>query len=116
MNSYEEMKNKHQEEINAFPFGWAFNQKQFEEMMAKFGLKADDYDKIYSIGNNGFIRKTDSDAMDEMFARHKAEQEKAIADDTTGDGFICDMFSFELQKCDTEEINQLDAVLDAVLV
>jgi hypothetical protein len=100
MNSYEKIRTKQQEEINAFPFGWAFSQKQFEDMMVnKFGLKDDDYDKIYSIGHGGFIRKTDADAMDEMLARHKAEREEGIAGDPTGDGFIFEMFSYEVQHC-----------------
>ncbi len=33
-----------------------------------------------------------------MTARHKAEMAAAIAEDQTGDGFICDMFSYELNN------------------
>lgn len=33
MNPYLKLKNKHQKEINDFPFGFAFSQKQFDDMM-----------------------------------------------------------------------------------
>ena len=48
--TYEELKNKHEQEMNAFPLGACFSQKQFEEMMQKWGLTIDDTDKILSIG------------------------------------------------------------------
>lgn len=31
MSKYTELKVKHQAEVNAFPFGFAFNQKYFDE-------------------------------------------------------------------------------------
>lgn len=96
MNKYEELSNKHQEEVNSFPFMWAFSKKQFAEGMETLGLKETDTDKIYSIGGGGYIRKTDSDKLKEMLDRHAAEMEQAIAEDTTGDGFIFDMFNYEL--------------------
>ena len=96
MNKYTELKNKHQKEVNEFPFIFAFNQEQFNKGMEKLGLKPTDTDKIYSIGHGGYIRRTDSEAMHKMFARHAEEMKKAIAEDTTGDGFIFDMFNYEL--------------------
>jgi len=38
MNSYLELKEKHQKEVNEFPMFFAFNDKQFKEGMKKFGL------------------------------------------------------------------------------
>ena len=37
---YAELKKKHQDEVNAFSLGFAFGDKQFEEMMNKWGLDA----------------------------------------------------------------------------
>lgn len=71
--TYQELKAKQQKEVNEFPFGFAFNREQFKEMMAKWGLTENDTDKIYSIGAGGYIRKSDSDALDKMFERHKQE-------------------------------------------
>lgn len=96
MNAYEQLKNKHQKEMDAFPLGAAFSDKQFEEMMQKWGLTVNDTDKILSIGFGCFIRKSDKDAFFEMLDRFKKEKEDAIAADKTGYGYIYDMFLYEL--------------------
>lgn len=114
--TYIEMKKRHQKEVNDFPFGFAFSQKQFDEMMVeKFGLKPNDLDKIYSIGGGGYIRKSDSDAMHKMFERQEKELNDAIEEDKDGTGFICDMFDYELSNYEfmytgsvVETLNALD--------
>lgn len=95
-NAYLIMKEKHQKEVNAFPLGACFNNQQFADMMEKWGLTVNDTDKIVSLGAGCYIRKTDVHAFNEMFERHVKERETAIENDTTGDGFIYDMFIYEL--------------------
>lgn len=110
MNPYVELKNKHQKEINDFPFGFAFSQKQFDDMMInKFGLTPEDTDKIYSIGGGGFVRKCDSDAMHEMFERHAQERETAMAENK--DDYLYHMFDYELAN---HEYNYTGEVSDAL--
>ena len=51
MNKYAELMNKQEKEFNDFAnkhMFFAFNQKQFDEGMAKLGLKPTDTDKVYS--------------------------------------------------------------------
>ena len=97
MDAYKAMKGRHQKEVNGFPMFFAFNNKQFEEGMAKFGLKADDTEKIYKLGNTGgFYLRTDAPRLFEMFDRQEREQQEAIANDITGDGYIYQMFLHEL--------------------
>ena len=110
MNKYTELKSKHQKEVDAFPFGFAFNQKQFDEMMTKWGLTPDDTDKIYSIGGGGYIRKSDSDAMHEMFDRHEAERKAAMQDDE----YLYQMFNYELANHEYSYTGELDDTLDAL--
>ena len=61
--TYQELRTKHQNEVNAFSFGFAFGDKQFKEMMSKWGLDADndeDLKKIAYLGIGGaYIRKSD---------------------------------------------------------
>ena len=95
-NLYLELKNKHQKEMNAFPIGSCFNQKQFEEMMQKWGLTINDKDKICSIGYGCYLRKSDLQAFKDMSARFEKEIADAIAADKTGDGYIYQMFLYEL--------------------
>ena len=95
-NQYQELKDKHQKEFNEFPIGFAFSNEQFKEQMEKLGLTVDDEDKIVGIGAGGFIKKDDVDKFNEMNKRHRAEEEDAIKNDATGEGYIKDMFDYEL--------------------
>lgn len=96
MNAYLEMQVRHQEELNAFPMFAAFNKEQFEESMKKLGLKPTNMKAIQNVGYSMFIRKKDEPAFREMCARQYKERADAIAADTTGEGFIRDMFVAEM--------------------
>lgn len=96
-NTYSILKQAHQKEVNEFPMAFAFSDKQFEEGMKKLGLKPTDTDKVYSFGNTGgFYKRTDAPKLKEMFDRHEREMKEAIEADETGNGFIYDMFVYEL--------------------
>lgn len=111
MSKYTELKAKHQAEVDAFPFGFAFNQKQFEEMMSKWGLTPDDTDKIYSIGGGGYVRKSDAEAMHKMFKRHELERKMARKH---GDEYLFQMFNYELANHEYCITHDLTDTLDAL--
>lgn len=114
MNSYLELKNKQQEEFDAFPMFFAFNTDQFAEGMKSLGLEIDDTDKVYK-GPSGMIyKKTDSPLLKEMTERHTKETEDAIKADTKGDGYILDMFSYELSNHEYCYTRDPTGTLDAV--
>jgi hypothetical protein len=113
-NEYLNLKRKHQEEVNNFPIIFAFSNQQFEEGMIKLGLTASDTDKVYSIGGGGFIRKTDSEAFSELFNRHEQEMKEAIDRDATGEGFIFDMFNYELANHEYSYTGDIEPTLDAL--
>jgi hypothetical protein len=113
-NQYLILKKQHQEEVNNFPMVFAFSEQQFEEAMEKLGLSVDDTDKIYSIGAGGYIRKTDSEALDEMFERHDREMKEAIDNDETGEGYIFDMFNYELSNHEYGYTLEVEPTLDAL--
>lgn len=114
-NLYKELHDRHQAEINAFPFGFAFSQEQFDKMMVdRFNLEPTDTDKIYSIGGGGYIRKEDHQAMCEMIERHAKEKKDAIAADLTGEGYIYDMFVYELANHEYMITMTSDDTLDAL--
>lgn len=115
MNKYSELRERQQKEINDFPMFFAFNNKQFEEGMLKLGLKPSDTGKIYKLGNTGgFYRKSDSQAFRDMLERHYQEKADAIAADTTGDGFIFDMFNYELANHEYGYTHDPEDTLDAL--
>lgn len=114
MNTYLELKQQHQKEVNEFPMQFAFSDEQFKEGMKKLGLESTDTDKIYSLGMGGFYRKSDAQTLREMFNKHDKEMKEAIENDETGEGFIFDMFNYELgnhEYCYTGSVSQtLDAL------
>lgn len=75
---------------------FAFSDKQLAEGMASLGLAPTDTGKIYKAPGGGFYRKEDSPRLKEMMDRFDRELQSAIAGDGTGDGFIYEMFLYEL--------------------
>jgi len=73
METLKELKNRQSKEINAFNIGAAFSNKQFEEMMSKFGLSVDDTSKILSLGAGMYILKAERTQFNDLMARHKKE-------------------------------------------
>jgi len=115
MNAYLVLKDKHQKEVNEFPFFFAFSEEQFNKGMEKFGLKPDETDKICSLGiASGFLLKTDAERCEQMFARHEKEMKDAIAADSTGEGFIFEMFNCELANHEYVVGRDVDSTLDAL--
>lgn len=120
MNKYIELKNKIQKEVDEFPMGFAFSNEQFEKMKEELGVKEDS--ELLSIGAGGFIRKTDKEAFNELFNNKAKRIDEAIAEDKTGEGFIKDMFLYELanhEYCITYDLEDtlyaLDLTYDEVM-
>jgi hypothetical protein len=122
MNSYLQLKQKQQKEVEAFPMVFAFSNKQFEEGMKKLGLKPEDTDKVYSLkGTGGFYRRSDAKILHDMLNRHIKEMDEAISADLTGDGFIYEMFNYELSNHEyvvtgdiTDTVRCLDLTIEEI--
>lgn len=115
MNRYLELKQKHQDEVNKFPMAFAFNKRQFEEGMKKLGLEPTDTDKVYRLGGTGgFYKKTDAEALHGMFKRHSTEMQQAIDSDETGEGFIFEMFDYELGNHEYTYTNTIEDAINAL--
>ena len=109
MGKYTEFKNKQQATYDAFPQFYAFNQKQFAEGMAKFGLTPDDKDKIVSTGYGGFILKADAEKFTDMVAKLADEHQEAMKDEQ----FAYEMFRYELANHEYCITYDLTDTLDA---
>lgn len=115
MNEYQKLRERQQQEFNALPLGFAFNDRQFAETMQGWGLDPEkDLDKIYSIGYGGFVQKKDADLLHTTTARHEAELSAAIAADPTGEGFIYQMFRYELDNHEYSYTMDLSDTLEAL--
>lgn len=115
MNRYEELRQRQREAVNALPLGFAFSQKQFAEMMRGWGLDPKkDVDKICFIGDGGYVQKKDAGLLHETQKRHDNELEEAIAADTTGEGFIYEMFLCELSDHEYAYTGDITDTLDVL--
>lgn len=78
MESYQQLKTRHQKDLDAFPIGAAFSNSQLKEMMRKFGLPNDKsgYAKLVSLGAGVFIMRKDVPAWNKMSERHEKEMKQ----------------------------------------
>jgi hypothetical protein len=115
-NEYSALRAKHQKEVDDFPFFFAFSNEQFAEGMREFGLNPEtDTDEILAIqGTGGYMLKTDEAKFDEMFERHESERREAIAGDKDGDGYILQMFEYELANHECGYTGDIKPALDAL--
>ena len=115
MNRYAELRKRQQEEFDALPLGFAFSRKQFDEMMQEWGLDPEkDLDKLLRIPGGGYIQKKDADLLRQTTERHSAEMAAAIAEDKTGEGFIYEMFLYELDNHEYGYTRDTEDTLDAL--
>lgn len=115
MNVYQEMRLRHQQEVNQFPMKFAFTQEGFERGMRELDLDpATDAGKVIAIAGCGFIREADKEAFIDLFRRHSKEMEDAIRGDTTGEGFAYWMFRSELANHEYAYTRDVSSTLDAI--
>ena len=121
MNRYADLKQRQQQEFSAFPMQFAFSNQQFAEAMAALGLEPTDTDKVYKTPCGGIYRREDGPRLKEMMDRFDRELQEAIAGDQTGDGFIYEMFLYELRNHEygytgdlSETLETLDYTLEAI--
>lgn len=115
MNAYEELRDRHSREVNAFPMFFAYDDDRFKVGMRKFGLTPEDTDKICRIGGTGgFCLRSDASCLNEMLDRHEKERQEAIDGDPTGNGYIYDMFCFELSNHEYTYTYDPEDTLDAL--
>ena len=114
MNRYADLKQRQQQEFDAFPMQFAFSNRQFAEAMAALGLKTTDTNKVYRAPGGGVYRRKDGPQLKAMMDRFDRELQEAIAGDKTGDGFIYEMFLYELANheygCTMDTEDTLDAL------
>ena len=115
------MKEIHRKEFNSFPIFFAFSNEQFDDGMKKLNLNPNEIEKIVSIGYGGYIRKSDVKEFSDMMKKQEDQFRDAIKNDLTGEGFIKDMFKYELtnhEYCITYELedtlNALNLSIDDI--
>lgn len=113
-NLYLELSEKRRQGINNFPMFFAFTKAQFAEGMKRLGLEAEDKDKVVRGWAGAIYRKSDSQRLKDMLLGFDKEHQEAIANDKTGEGFIYDMFRYELANHEYTYTMEVDQTLDAL--
>ena len=112
--SYKELRESQQKRFDAFPQFYAYNCNQFKRGMEKLGLKEDDTDKIVSNFGGGYILKADVNKYHIMICDFDKELWDSIKADIDGNGFINDMFTYELANHEYDITLEVDETLDAL--
>lgn len=111
-NRYQELSEKHQKEFNKLPLGFAYSDKQFKEVMSKWGLDPKkDLDKLVRIPGGGFIQKKDLQLLKDVTRKNNQEMQAAIDNDPDGTNFIYEMFYYELCNHEFDYTRELDDTL-----
>lgn len=89
--SYQAMKRRHEKRVNAFPIKFAFNKRQFDDACESLEV-TDPKKELLSIGQGGFIRKSDKQSYFEMFEAIDAELDAALENEA----FLIDALLYEM--------------------
>ena len=114
-NRYQEMRERHQAEVNDFPLMFAFDARQFAEGLRRLGLRSSDKDKVSALPDTcGCCGNGGDPASIRMLARHHRELQEAIGADPTGRGFIYEMFRTELSNHEYAYTQDVSETLDCL--
>lgn len=116
METYKAMKDRHQAEVNKLPLAFAFTHDRFIEKLTEWNITEEEAKNgaIIGIGNAGFIRSSDKELVFETLERIHDEEQAAIAADTTGDGYIYQMFLYELNNHEFSYTGDVEETLAAL--
>lgn len=112
--TYRQLRERHQKEINQFPIVFAFSKQQLSDGVKKaFDLDLNtSASELRSIGCGGFILKKDADALHEMLSRHGKELKEGQQDYN----FCYEMFVYEMNDHEFSYTGDLEEVLNACSV
>ena len=111
MESYRQMQERHQKEMNSFPIAFAYSDQQFDDGMRRLGLDPSETDKVVSVFYGAFIRKEDRPALMEMFERHTREERDAFV--RNEDDWAYHAFRYELANHEFSYTNDYEPALEA---
>lgn len=111
METYRQMQERHQKEMNDFPIAFAYSDQQFDDGMRKLGLNPSETDKVVSVFYGAFIRREDHDALMEMFERHSKEERDAFIKNE--DDWAYHAFRYELANHEYSYTGDYEPALEA---
>ena len=93
--AYVDLKDKHAEELNAFPIAYAFNGEQLKQALKKLGVEST-HECVSVFGHGDIVKKEDAPRLLAMFKRHNQEVHEALEDKDFAEGaFLYEMNNHE---------------------
>jgi len=134
-NAYQKMIERHQDELDAFPTIYAYNETHVMEimekrrltprpvyseahvgkMMKRWGLKFRRSAALRFFSGNHYYLRSDVPSLHGMLQRHITERKNAMDGDRTGEGFIADMLAYELARHPHSRTDDLLTALTAFM-
>lgn len=118
MNKYKALRKKQQKEFDeADLLGYAFGKEQFRALMERWGINPDNEEELKKVSHvyaGAYILDENIPAYKELLTRQHQEFDAAIAEDETGDGFIYEMFLYELDNHEFGYTMDTEDALDAL--
>lgn len=115
--TYLEMVNRHQKEVNDFPIAFAFNEEQLYKALAKLGAKIEECTSIF--GNGDIIRKSDVKRFMDLLKSQHDDIQKAMKDEEFAEeAFLYEMDNHEyaINSCGDEDVlDCFDLTLDVLV-
>lgn len=118
VNSYCEFRKEQDETLNEFlqlKTIVAFSKESLNDRMREKGISEDDFVKEWvQVVGGTFMRKSDIPRLEEIARESDLELRRRILDDLNGDGFILDMFYYELSNheyCITKDSSETLEIL-----
>lgn len=124
MEGYRQMRKRQQAEIDAVPMKFAFSNQQLLDALNEWGFGIESLesekakrilnDEVISVTGGGLIRREDEERLVEICGRHSDEFWAAIDEDESGEGFVYEMFSVELENHEYGYTGDVSETLDAL--
>ena len=112
METYSQMKSRHQKAVDNLPMYFAFGDKQFNELREKLGFETEEemLKNVFTLGAGSIILKKDKELVMNTFEQNSKEMEKAMKDDD----FLLSAFEYELGNHEYIITYEIDETLDAL--
>lgn len=110
MESYRELKQRHQQEFNALPLFFAFDEQQYQEGLKKVNATSDT--PIVKLAGGCYVKQSDFATVKELLDQHKEEH---IQNMMNSDIYTYDMLRVELAEREYESNRDLNQILNACI-
>ena len=112
METYNQMKWRHQKAVDNLPMYFAFGDRQFNELREKLGFETEEemLKNIFTIGAGSIILKKDKELVMSTFEQNSKEMDEAMKDDD----FLLSAFEYELGNHEYIITYEIDETLDAL--